>query len=653
MERLSLIDVASEDDLLTSSPCDGFIGQISPVIVGSEESGNQVKINKQIEQALDLSESPEYNKTKTGKCNLRKSLAWDSAFFTSEGVLNHEELAIVNSTFKKTQACSLPIILEDARKSTESTSTLDNESWALENLEVDLFENVRASIQMTFGTGEKALNVAPPIKKNNPARRASMKLEPSSRNKKCTPVASERHGVSNHLRESATRAATVVTNVGADGVTNSKMLKPPRVLSRGTLPAMPTKTNLVSGNNQIKTSSKKDIPGNAATQKSAVVSKKIKGGSCDTIKSSRSPKPTPKLVDNSRDTARKSPSETTTTRSRSTSRAINRSLSGSITNKASMRTSGSKISRNTSNSAVSPNSSVKLSSIASPSSSFDSVTSGSSSSTFSAVKPLIDGIEPGADNEEVHPPGLQSNLSSEDIGQSNGLHVTKVHPKSCPNDSSGAKCYKPSGLKMPTPKIGYFDAKKSLACDVKTVSEPRQQPSFPKTTTGVPNKSDSGNKTKPRKIQHVTSANQDMAIDSDSPRSTALSRSPLAESPSLKRLPKLVVSGGLTDTSEAQKESSPIVKDFHSPFKVFDASVVNKAECDLLPKPSTKERDGDPHPKHTANIPVEGEEAMILIDGSSGVLWKHSETQATENQNNYYCDPPTINNEKENMSPAE
>lgn len=196
--------------------------------------------------------------------------------------------------------------------------------------------------------------------------------------------------------------------------------------------------------------------------------------------------------------------------------------------------------------------------------------------------------------------------------------------------------------------------KKSLACDVKTVSEPRQQPSFPKATSGVP-KSDSGNKTKPRKIQHVTPANQDMAIDSDSPRSrsTALSRSPLAESPSLKRLPKLAVSGGLTDASVAQKESSPIVKDFHSPFKVFDASVVNKAECDLLPKASTKERDVDPHPKHTANIPVEGEEAMILIDGSPGVLWKHSETQATENQDNYHCDPPTINIEKENMSPAE
>ncbi|RZS21991.1 hypothetical protein BHM03_00054706 [Ensete ventricosum] len=305
---------------------------------------------------------------------------------------------------------------------------------------------------------------------------------------------------------------------------------------------------------------------------------------------------------------------------------------------------------------MSPNSSVKSSSIASPSSSFDSVASGSSSSTFSAVKPLIDSIEAGADNEEVHSPGLQSNLTSEDIGHSNGLHVTKVHPKSCPKDSSGAKCYKPSGLKMPTPKIGYFDAKKSLACDVKTVSEPRQQPSFPKATTGVPRSSDSGNKTKPSKIQHVTPANQDMAMDSESPRSrsTALSRSPIAESPSLKRLPKLVGSGGLTDTSsEAQKESRPDVKDFDSPFKVFDASVVNKAECDLLPKPSTKERDGDPHPKHTANnIPVEGE-AMILIHGSSRVLRQYSETQATENQNNCHRDLPTITIEKENMSPAE
>ncbi|RRT55914.1 hypothetical protein BHE74_00049048 [Ensete ventricosum] len=129
-----------------------------------------------MEQALNLLESPEHNKTKTGKCNLRKSLAWDSAFFTSEGVLNHEELAIVNSTFKKTEACSLPTILEDARKSTESTSTLDNDSWALENLEVDLFENVRASIQMTFGAGEKALKLAQPVKKKNPARRGELSL---------------------------------------------------------------------------------------------------------------------------------------------------------------------------------------------------------------------------------------------------------------------------------------------------------------------------------------------------------------------------------------------------------------------------------------------------------------------------------------------
>lgn len=39
-------------------------------------------------------------KKKTG-CNLRKSLAWDNAFLTEEGVLDSEELSLVNRTFQK------------------------------------------------------------------------------------------------------------------------------------------------------------------------------------------------------------------------------------------------------------------------------------------------------------------------------------------------------------------------------------------------------------------------------------------------------------------------------------------------------------------------------------------------------------------------
>lgn len=76
----------------------------------------------------------------------------------AEGVLNTEELAIVNGTFKKTAVCSLPGIQEELHRSTESTSTLDNDSYTLESFEGDLFENVRASIQKSLGKRDNFLS---------------------------------------------------------------------------------------------------------------------------------------------------------------------------------------------------------------------------------------------------------------------------------------------------------------------------------------------------------------------------------------------------------------------------------------------------------------------------------------------------------------
>lgn len=66
-------------------------------------------------------------------------------FFPS-GVLDPDELALVNKPLKAAGQ-ALPGIEEDARRSTESNSTLGSDSWALEDLEVDLFEDIRASIQ--------------------------------------------------------------------------------------------------------------------------------------------------------------------------------------------------------------------------------------------------------------------------------------------------------------------------------------------------------------------------------------------------------------------------------------------------------------------------------------------------------------------------
>lgn len=110
---------------------------------------------------------------KNGKCNLRKSLAWDSAFFTNAGmvyvkcisefysilfllqglllftgVLDPEELSsIIEGAETGVKHNSfLPGIQEELSKSTDSISTFQSD-LTLESLEADLFCDIRASIQ--------------------------------------------------------------------------------------------------------------------------------------------------------------------------------------------------------------------------------------------------------------------------------------------------------------------------------------------------------------------------------------------------------------------------------------------------------------------------------------------------------------------------
>lgn len=61
------------------------------------------------------------------------------------GVLDPEELSIVNKGFKKHET-RLPGIQEDVWRSTESNSTIDSGSSSLSSLEIDLFEDIRASM---------------------------------------------------------------------------------------------------------------------------------------------------------------------------------------------------------------------------------------------------------------------------------------------------------------------------------------------------------------------------------------------------------------------------------------------------------------------------------------------------------------------------
>lgn len=61
-----------------------------------------------------------------------------------KGVLDPEELSIINEGFKNLET-RLPGIEEDVLRSTESNFSLDSGSSSLTSLEIDLFEDIRAS----------------------------------------------------------------------------------------------------------------------------------------------------------------------------------------------------------------------------------------------------------------------------------------------------------------------------------------------------------------------------------------------------------------------------------------------------------------------------------------------------------------------------
>ncbi|KAI8523964.1 hypothetical protein RHMOL_Rhmol13G0112600 [Rhododendron molle] len=92
-------------------------------------SSNKENINANKSEVPKLSVEPQQMKRKKrgGAYNLRKSLAWDRAFFTEEGVLNPVELSILSGSFGNSSSEVMPTIHEEARKvSRNSGSTSDS-----------------------------------------------------------------------------------------------------------------------------------------------------------------------------------------------------------------------------------------------------------------------------------------------------------------------------------------------------------------------------------------------------------------------------------------------------------------------------------------------------------------------------------------------
>ncbi|KAK7277294.1 hypothetical protein RIF29_18445 [Crotalaria pallida] len=130
------------------STCPGFLEQeelFNTLNSRNSQSGCGI-LGHEVHQLLSAKYLEPEIKSVTDEINLRKSLAWDSAFSTCEGVLNSEELSLVNKGYKKSGIHMLPRI-EELWMSFESNCTIDSDGSSLTSLEVELFANTSASME--------------------------------------------------------------------------------------------------------------------------------------------------------------------------------------------------------------------------------------------------------------------------------------------------------------------------------------------------------------------------------------------------------------------------------------------------------------------------------------------------------------------------
>ncbi|KAJ4979610.1 hypothetical protein NE237_010390 [Protea cynaroides] len=497
-EKFQLFDVSFEDDCLIASPSgrtsdlrnsknqeDGGFGLFD---CNAQDGKDTADLIRQKEETPVSSESLEPERTrKVSKCNLRKSIAWDSAFFTSAGVLDPEELSIVNKGFGKAEAALLPGIQEDVRRSAESNSTFESDSLTLESIEIDLFEDVRASIKKSSKSSSVASSSSNSGagERGTQSFRSSKRVERPSQNMMKPITASKKQTVGIQSLGKPPKKASVrplvVQSASRSGELNLSSLKPPKILGRAApiSAASPKRASLGASRLRVEHNITKAASG---TRDPVVLSRK--SGLSDSGSVGRRSSPSPKSSfsgsspvssvnrsgSTSSDSRGKSPANSL--RNKTGSRNVNPVSSGSI-HAGPLRISSTNRT-DSGNSRLSKN----YSSI-SPASSIDGWSSESSSSTSTVNQRSNKSITRksprsgfSVDNDDHRALDLQThphNQASHRHG-SNGTELqSELEMKSSVDTSTlsqlastnVSRSVKPSGLRMPSPKIGFFDAEKT------------------------------------------------------------------------------------------------------------------------------------------------------------------------------------------------
>ncbi|XP_048421758.1 flocculation protein FLO11-like [Pyrus x bretschneideri] len=453
--------------------------------MNSQTTGNAINFLGYEEAMLLPSESLEPERTRRiNRCSFRKSLAWDNAFFTSAGVLDPEELSIVNRGFKKSEKHQLPRIQEVLRPA-ESMSTINSGcSSLMASLEFELFEDNRSSAQKpTSLSGVTTSSLKSKRGKGLQSVRSSKNPDASPRMRmRAIMSTSERQSLNARGTEKILKEASAFSQkqraAGSGKLNSSTSRKPPKISSRINQSYTLAAKRACSGGNNEKMGTALAAPG----QSMNVSKKPCLSASCSITNSLTPPTKTSPFC-----------SPTTTQKSRvyssplfSKSPLYSRSkIDSSLVNSASRGfTMGTPLKSTKKNNGELETSwqpstllcTPKSSPYTSPASSFDGWSSASSSTSVNqrwkksevGLNTFIGG-QASFDSDISQESILESHSQDQPcIGHGNQAAML-LNPRdgnmstgSSPIPSSVSKHIKPSCLRAPSPKIGFFDEESSL-----------------------------------------------------------------------------------------------------------------------------------------------------------------------------------------------
>ncbi|KAL6519392.1 hypothetical protein OROGR_018712 [Orobanche gracilis] len=470
------------------------------VVYNTHESAGALSTENEVDSSLGVKETdnlpklyestePERNQKK-GRYNLRKSLAWDSAFFTSAGVLDAEELSTMITGTDKRDKHILPVIQEEITGSTESLSTLGSDALTLETLEDDLFIDIRASIQrsskktLDLRSSNSKTAAVESLKKEdvtqNKIPKPSLKKtssQQSDRMSKCQPKQKIRQTneilpkppksvSSSNLSSTATgKRDSVGTGHAKSGIPNpvhvsGKRTQLLKVSSSGGVrralpkPAPSSNSSLLASSctmHSARPSSsggvRRALPKPAPSSNSSLLS------SLNTVHSARSSTSSDSSSSKSSRTNPDKPNLMILRRNTGKGSNVGTAPSGPVPKTPSNATLRNKL----------PPSSSKISSSVSPASSISEWSSVSSSSSmvnqkYSNSRTSLDTSSCKSMEGDIIP------LDSRTGGEGNqGLMLTSNYPKKSSMHTGGnlQALAKPSGLRMPSNKFGFFDGAKA------------------------------------------------------------------------------------------------------------------------------------------------------------------------------------------------